>query len=461
MPLTVHSLRHVSARGVSIALALLSALAVPQPAFGLVLHVNTTADLPDLDVADGFCDASVLLGEQCTLRAAAQEARFSQEPDTIHLAAGTYTLTIEGDDNHTSEFGDLDFLDDVEILGPPGGRATIVGGVGEWTETLLDFSGQTGTVLRLERLELKFGGGFEGGALRMGNQHMTIRDCWLHQNFSAGPGGAIFGGGGTLTIERTTVEENVAATDGGAIADYDQMEITIRDSTISGNLSHRHGAAIFSASDLYLTNVTISGNRADGGGGAIYQFDASTWAELANVTIYGNRSDFDEDGSDDSWGGGIVVKGAAFLANSVLAGNSSGVVWAGEGSNDCFIPSPYKNLTSLGYLFLGEECGGSGSYAANTGDVVGLDPELGPLQRNGGPTPSHRPLPGSPLIDSASSALPPASGACAVADQRGVERPQDGDESGLARCDFGAVEFDLPIFVDGFEGGLGAWSGVI
>jgi CSLREA domain-containing protein len=57
-----------------------------------------------------------------------------------------------------------------------------------------------------------------------------------------------------------------------------------------------------------------------------------------------------------------------------------------------------------------------------------LDPVLGPLQDNGGPTRTAAPLTGSPVIDSA--------GACTGVDQRGVVRPQ-----GVA-CDRGAVELE-------------------
>ena len=57
-----------------------------------------------------------------------------------------------------------------------------------------------------------------------------------------------------------------------------------------------------------------------------------------------------------------------------------------------------------------------------------LDPLLGPLADNGGPTPTMALLPGSPAIDAGDDS------ACPPTDQRGVARPQ-----GLA-CDIGAFE---------------------
>ncbi len=58
---------------------------------------------------------------------------------------------------------------------------------------------------------------------------------------------------------------------------------------------------------------------------------------------------------------------------------------------------------------------------------------------NGGPTPTHALLPGSPAID-----LVPVGATCPGDDQRGEIRPQDGDHDGEARCDAGSFELRGP-----------------
>jgi hypothetical protein len=62
------------------------------------------------------------------------------------------------------------------------------------------------------------------------------------------------------------------------------------------------------------------------------------------------------------------------------------------------------------------------------GDLPNVDPLLGPLEDNGGPTDTHSLLAGSPAISAGN--LP----SCTAVDQRGATRGSDG------ACDIGAYE---------------------
>ena len=87
-------------------------------------------------------------------------------------------------------------------------------------------------------------------------------------------------------------------------------------------------------------------------------------------------------------------------------------------------------LTADDYNIAGTAvCGFNGT------DQVGVDPLLGPLSDNGGPTFTRALLAGSPALEGGNPALPGSGGgACAADDQRAVARPQ------IVRCDVGAFE---------------------
>jgi hypothetical protein len=64
---------------------------------------------------------------------------------------------------------------------------------------------------------------------------------------------------------------------------------------------------------------------------------------------------------------------------------------------------------------------------------------LGPLEDNGGATPTHALLEESPAIDQGLTGCPNP-----FIDQRTVQRPQDSDGDGDAACDMGAFELRAP-----------------
>ena len=85
------------------------------------------------------------------------------------------------------------------------------------------------------------------------------------------------------------------------------------------------------------------------------------------------------------------------------------------------------DLTSWGHNLIGNTSVGSG-FRTDLGDQLNVDPLLGPLQDNGGPTFTQALLPGSPAIDAGDNTDAP------LFDQRGFARIVNGT------IDIGAYE---------------------
>ena len=110
------------------------------------------------------------------------------------------------------------------------------------------------------------------------------------------------------------------------------------------------------------------------------------------------------------------------MVNTILDENL-----AGGAVENCFDPS--NEIHSAGHnLESGDSCG-----LTATGDLKNTDPKLGALRDNGGLTPTHQLLDGSPAIDAGDNTAGPG------VDQRGGKRPPDAGSSGSVR-DIGAYE---------------------
>ena len=265
---------------------------------------------------------------------------------------------------------------------------------------------------------------------------LTVADSTVSGNTAAGgsAGGGIENGvQSTLTLTNSTVSGNTAGLGGGI---FDNHTVTLRNSTVSGNNTTSSGGGIFcNGCTLTLTSSTVSGNNGgagNNGGGGI--FSGQGTVTLTNSTVSGNTSA----GS----GGGINIgSGSASLKNTIIAGNTA------VGSAPDLTST--GSFTSQGYNLIGKSDGSQGFVNNVNNDQVGtsatpLDPKLGPLQNNGGPTSTHALLPGSPASDKGAAATDPASGSPITADQRGFTRPLDDpsipNASGGNGSDIGAFE---------------------
>ncbi|MCE9560458.1 MAG: right-handed parallel beta-helix repeat-containing protein, partial [Planctomycetes bacterium] len=208
---------------------------------------------------------------------------------------------------------------------------------------------------------------------------------------------------GTLTLTNSTVSGNHGLGGGGV---YNGGTLTLMNSTISGNTGANgsNGGGLYNVfmSTMSLTNCTITGNSTPGRGGGVYSAYETTLT-LTNCTITGNDA--------DTGGGGVRSGGSAkvTLTNTIVAdqtggGDVSGTV-AGTSANN----------------LIGDKTGLSGILNGVNGNQIGtefnpIDPLLGPLAFNGGPTQTMALLVGSPAINAGTSVGAPPT------DQRGFPR---------------------------------------
>jgi hypothetical protein len=232
-----------------------------------------------------------------------------------------------------------------------------------------------------------------------------------------------------LTLNQTTVTGG----SGGGLH-MNSGNAVIQASTITRNTGA--GGIVNACGSLTLLNSTVSYNSSPSayGGGGIFFWGFSCapdkpTADISFSTIFDN--------SNPGWGRGnaigtaFVPAGSVRLKNSILASPSNPSEGVCNNQNNIVV--------SLGHNILGDasDLFGSACFAALTapGDMVNTDPLLGPLANNGGPTPTHLPLTGSPAIDAVPlGACTDVSGNPVATDQRGIARPQG------AACDIGSVE---------------------
>ncbi len=234
-----------------------------------------------------------------------------------------------------------------------------------------------------------------GGGLAVGGE-AVLTDCVVSGNTAGGDDGGIDAGAATLTD--TTVSGNTAGHDGGGI---DAGVTTLTASTVSGNHAGHDGGGILTFVAI-LTNSTVSGNTAGHDGGGIH----TSGLNLLDVMVTDNSAHD---------GGGVFLKanGTTSVRNTILAGNRVDLDGVGPDGAGAFI--------SGGHNLIGDGTGATGFADGTRGDQVGtaanpIDPRLGPLADNGGPTFTHALLPGSPAVGRGDSTNAPP------ADQRGFTR---------------------------------------
>ena len=308
---------------------------------------------------------------------------------------------------------------------------------------------------------LGYGGGvYVYGDPAVGSAPVDIADSSLYGNYARSDGGgAYLGASGAMTVVRTTISANDANRSGGGLAvgyGANASAVTITDSTLSGNRAVRRdaGGVLIAGptGQTLLQNVTISGNLAGrhGGGASVYNaYD--TPVAVRNSTVVDNQA------GSPYGGGGIYQYGGdcrpdpdadllppraacapgrpgdtMVLSSTIVANNeaSGDPDLGGGGGGYSYFQAGFNLIGERPYLatFTGDPSGSN---------IVGEEPNLGPLYDNGGPTYTHEPYGNSPALDAGI-----ANGL--TQDQRGSQRtvrlPGVRTARGSDTTDIGSVE---------------------
>jgi len=273
---------------------------------------------------------------------------------------------------------------------------------------------------------------------------------------AGGMGGGIFNGSG-LSLNACIISSNSGGGGGDGGDGYGYSE---GDNGGAGG----DGGGIFNLGVLSVNTCTISdndcgfggnggegflgpGGGGDGGsGGGIYNAGS---LNLISSTIVLNETGMGGSGmisGQIGTGGGIfndTNNTVIVLRNTLIAQNN--VFIAHFPFPPLIIPEVAGDFISKGYNLIGVAYGSTGFINGVNADQVGsigspIDPLIGPLQMNGGPTPTHALLSGSPAIDQGNSFG-------VHTDQRGHHRPYNytaipnapgGDGSDIGAFEMGA-----------------------
>jgi hypothetical protein len=236
------------------------------------------------------------------------------------------------------------------------------------------------------------------------NLQVAISDLTIRNNTTivggTTPGISVRGTNNTLTLTNSTLRDNTSfagSMSAGALYIAAGNRATVISTTFSGNSTFvPPGSAINNEGALVLINSTLSNN--------------------INSPALANQ-------------GQATLTNVTFVSNTRhITGTSTSVMTL---TNSLLFSSTLGNCAGTGFVSLGGNLSSDTSCTAFTQptDINNTNPLVGPLANNGGGTPTHALLVGSPAVGAGVAAN------CPTTDQRGVARPQG------AACDIGAYEF--------------------
>lgn len=369
-----------------------------------------------------------------------------------------------------SIIGESVTLDDVDILnsvaGGAGGGISFLGidSTSAYNEVSAVLSVQNSTLSGNTAEHIDLGvpvdqGGCGGGIYAASIYNVTLDNVTLSNNIARCSGGGFAGiyfqDGGTVTIQSSVITGNsVNAVEGGSgggvsfVYGYSYgPTASVIDTTISGNDGGGYGGGIASVYlyGLTIQRTTISGNEAESGAGVASIYSVGT---IENSTVAENTASL--------YGGGIyTVYSYLTVKETTISGNTAGDDGPGIDaylySEVDLVNSIVANNTPGSDLLNDTDSSFNVSYSLienpdvatindNGGNIFDTDPQLGPLQDNGGPTLTMKPAGASPVVNAGDPTFtpPPAT------DQRGFARVSGGIiDMGSVELNAGTMQFSV------------------
>jgi CSLREA domain-containing protein len=230
--------------------------------------------------------------------------------DTITLSSGTYQL---GPDPSFAEdlTPDDNAQGDIDIGAPGGGQPLTIEGQGP-AATTINAAAIMPPVRALHFLN--------------SNGEVALEDLRVtggHPGVTGSGGGVLVDSATNLTMLRTTVDTNSAQFGGGVSA----SNLTVTDSTISGNGATNSGGGIRASGQLVVNGTTtVTGNNAPTGGGIAYAAGTGPLAISGNVTVSNNTATTGGGGGLNVFAQGdmtTTISGATFDGNAAAAGGGA------------------------------------------------------------------------------------------------------------------------------------------
>ena len=257
------------------------------------------------------------------------------------------------------------------------------------------------------------GNGGDGGGICHNGAEITLTDCTFSGNVT-GDGGA--GGDGSTGLSYAPGSTGGVGGNGGAIYNNNNSAFALTACTVSGNKAGNGGTGGIGTSILGQRG----GNGGAGGsGGGIFRTPNASGAVVAS--LQNNLIALNKAGSGGSGGAGLQGYG------------TTGAAGSGDDLSGSFVSEGYNlvgyNDSSFDLILVS---GGAGTdLIPSSGSKI--NPLLGPLFDNGGPTPTIALLTGSPALDAGDDLV----ASSLVADQRGYARLSG------AHVDIGAFEVQV------------------